>query len=284
MIYSYFTFNDEFKLLDVKIEEEYNHVDKFIIVEAKRTFTNIPKPASLTKSGLYQNNPKIDILVVPDSLFDNVDRLSLFFPFINNVVKDKKDNKDCTDSWKRSAIQFNYPLMHYKFTNDDIILYGCVDEINRSEDMPKIIEAAKEHGIVRIKQKLYMYKINLYAGPWSAQYIMTGKWYREKASIFDLFWLRANQKCKEIDTDGKHFSYMFQEDQIIKKVESIPEYYENNKPDEKSVVSRVKSFQDPFGRKIGEQVAVFEIVPIDETYPKSILKNLDKWKDFTVDF
>lgn len=280
MIYSYFTFNDEFKLLDVKIKEEYDHVDKFIIVEAKRTFTNIPKKSFLSESGLYKNDPKVDILVVPDMLFDRLDLLGMFFPFINTKVKDLEDNKNCIESWQRSVVQFNYPLMHYRFKDDDVIIYGCVDEINRSEDMFSIIEAARDYGIVRIKQKIYMYKINYYAGPWTAQYAMTGKGYRSKAGTFDLFRIRAEYRGDELNTEGKHFSYMFPMDQIVHKVRSIPEYYENDKPAAEDIISRVNRREDPFGRRIGDQVAVYEAVEIDDTYPKTILNCLEDWREF----
>jgi beta-1,4-mannosyl-glycoprotein beta-1,4-N-acetylglucosaminyltransferase len=43
-IYDAFTFYNELDLLELRLEELYDYVDYFVIVESDRTFTNIPKP------------------------------------------------------------------------------------------------------------------------------------------------------------------------------------------------------------------------------------------------
>ena len=43
-IYDCFTFYNELDLLELRLEELYDHVDHFVIVEASTTYTSIPKP------------------------------------------------------------------------------------------------------------------------------------------------------------------------------------------------------------------------------------------------
>jgi beta-1,4-mannosyl-glycoprotein beta-1,4-N-acetylglucosaminyltransferase len=43
-IYDSFTFFNELDLLELRLEELYDHVDHFVLVEANRTFQNNPKP------------------------------------------------------------------------------------------------------------------------------------------------------------------------------------------------------------------------------------------------
>ena len=44
MIYDCFTFRDEFDMLEIRLRILDRVVDKFVICEADRTFTNQPKP------------------------------------------------------------------------------------------------------------------------------------------------------------------------------------------------------------------------------------------------
>ena len=43
MLYELFMFNNELDLLEIKLEELHDFVDKFIIVESTHTHTNLPK-------------------------------------------------------------------------------------------------------------------------------------------------------------------------------------------------------------------------------------------------
>jgi len=44
LIYDTFTFFKEFDLLDIRLHELSSVVDKFVLIEADRTHSNIPKP------------------------------------------------------------------------------------------------------------------------------------------------------------------------------------------------------------------------------------------------
>lgn len=48
-IYDCFLFFNELEILDVRLHELYDHVDKFVIVESVETFRGNPKPYILKK-------------------------------------------------------------------------------------------------------------------------------------------------------------------------------------------------------------------------------------------
>ena len=49
-IYDCFTFYNELDLLELRLQELYDHVDHFVIVEANRTFQNQEKPFALNSA------------------------------------------------------------------------------------------------------------------------------------------------------------------------------------------------------------------------------------------
>ena len=49
-IYDCFTFFNEYDLLDIRLEEHYDHVDHFVIVESNKSFQNKDKEFNLEKN------------------------------------------------------------------------------------------------------------------------------------------------------------------------------------------------------------------------------------------
>jgi len=69
-------------------------------------------------------------------------------------------------------------------------------------------------------------------------------------------------------------------DEIVNKIRSIPEFYENSQPTAEDIMERIKNREDPFGRTVNGVVPRYQKVPIDETYPKTMLENIENWKDY----
>lgn len=111
-IFDAFTFNNEFDLLELRLQEHWDHVDNFIIVEASTTFTNKSKP-------LY--------------LLDHWERFKPFSDKITHVqVNDMPGNPD---PWVQEAFQRNAIARGLSIVcpaDEDIILVGDCDEIWRT--------------------------------------------------------------------------------------------------------------------------------------------------------
>lgn len=123
MIVDTLLFNDEFDMLDIHLAITDQYVDHWIVLEASRTFSGIPKPYNLTDNlHRYQQRYGDRLQVV---------RLEL--------TKDQT-NLIC-ETMMRQAIA---PALA-KYQPDDIVIHGDLDEIINPECWNHIIELMDQH-------------------------------------------------------------------------------------------------------------------------------------------
>ena len=116
MIYDCFTFFNELELLELRLNELTEVVDKFVLVEATRTHTNKPKPLH------YQQNRA---------------RFSRFQDQIIHVIVD--DLPQGKDAWTPENFQRNCIARGLTTCRpDDWILVSDVDEIPRATTVKKV--------------------------------------------------------------------------------------------------------------------------------------------------
>ena len=99
----------------------------------------------------------------------------------------------------------------------------------------------------------------------------------KKYSMTELRSMHDSENNARISPGGWHWSYVGSEglsveDRILKKLECAA-HIECNTPDIRSNVSRVKDNKDPIGRDF----ASYKTVELDETYPKYIRENKEKF-------
>jgi len=240
-------FLNEFDLLDLKIAEELEMIDKLIISEADRTYQGTPKPLHLKDNPKYQH-PKIELV-----------------PLASGFTE---------DAWENEALQRNSLLQ--PFEDDDVFIVSDVDQINKKEDIPRIVEHARARGLVRLMLTAYCYKINLkvmhYRRP--ASFAVTGHY------------LRVNQKQltdirhsvgvgKRLRTQGKHFTYLGDADRISYKIRSFShtEFNQAQYTDPEEIERRITAQTDPFDH--GNELVRVEV---DDSYPGTILNNMEFWR------
>lgn len=121
MIVDTVMFNGEFDILKLRLAMLYDHVDKFIIVEAKTTFSGLPKPLYFShEERLFEQWwPKIDYFVIDEDYTDEERELAASSP---NTVGAKH--------WQNEFLQkesIKKALVHLQ--DDDLVYIGDVDEI-----------------------------------------------------------------------------------------------------------------------------------------------------------
>ncbi|MFZ2310324.1 MAG: N-acetylglucosaminyltransferase, partial [Patescibacteria group bacterium] len=135
MIYDCFTFFNELDLLEIRLNILDGVVDKFVLVEATKTFSNIDKP-------LYFN--------------ENKERFKKFEDKIIHIIVD--DYPVFETAWTYDWHQRNCiarGLVNCKL--DDVILVSDLDEI---PDPSKIIEYKDYPGVKVFKQRMFYYFLN----------------------------------------------------------------------------------------------------------------------------
>ena len=117
MIYDCFTFFNELELLELRLHELAGIVDFFVLVEARRTFTNRPKPL------FFQNNRE---------------QFAQFKDKIIHVIVE--DSPDLADPWAVEHFQRNCIARGLaKCQPGDWILISDVDEIPRASTLKNFI-------------------------------------------------------------------------------------------------------------------------------------------------
>lgn len=258
-IYSCSPFFNEFDILDLKLSEESDAVDKIFLIESNQSLHCNDKLLNLKGKEKYENNPKLVICFIEDQF---------------------KPNQHA----KNDILQKNSVLKFFDYEDDDVLICADLDEINKKEDIPLIVSAAQEHGFVKLKMFCYYYKINLRRGDrkgWKSSFAITGKELRERKG--DIYGLRnIVRNVAMINTDGKHFSYLTDPEGIAYKINNAghPEFMNDKFTDEDKIKERIKNHIDPFDRLANGEIQKLSRVEVDETYPNTILNNLEFWSKY----
>lgn len=147
MIYDVFTYNGELDILKLRLGMLYEHVDKFIIVEAKTTFSGKKKPLYFSQEEKYLKEfwPKISYFVIDEK-----------YTAEEKAMAEQSPNTLGAKHWKREFLQKESIKKALLNLNDnDTVIIGDVDEI---WDPKMAFKMA--HAPFKLKLKVYAYYLN----------------------------------------------------------------------------------------------------------------------------
>jgi len=243
-VYDCFLFFNELDILEIRLNELYDVVDYFVIVENPLTHTGNPKP-------LYY--------------VDNQERFEKFKDKIIHIIGPKLEK--VKDAWVRENSQRNDILLGLKDAKDnDVVLITDVDEIIKKEkvlEIKDLIAQGKEP--MRLGMKMYRYFINrrdMEVDIWRLAVAGSYKSVKELKPQF----LRTDLKTDYIVADaGWHFTSLGWTKKYIYKLNSFA-HQERNKAKNKDTYRFLKKARKG------------KLVKIDKTYPKFIVNNIDYYK------
>lgn len=268
-IYDCFMFFNELDLLELRFNELYDVVHKFVLVESRYTHSGKPKP-------LHFDNNKA--------------RFSKWMDKVIHVVVDEfpeypEGDGFFSPSWRRENFQRKALFRGLTdCSDDDIITVTDADEIPRAESL---LSYSKEQGVCCLEMIMSYYYMN---------YIGTGKdrtWYHAKIAPFgmlkklDVCILRYtihNQYLETpelnfylgvVENSGWHFSFLGGADAIATKIKAYC-HQELNKDEyvNKDHIDKVLSNGDDiFNRKIS-----YIQTEIDGIYPKYVVGNIPHYQ------
>jgi beta-1,4-mannosyl-glycoprotein beta-1,4-N-acetylglucosaminyltransferase len=266
MIYDCFTLRDELDMLELRLKLLDNIVDKFVICEADKTFTNIEKPFN------YINN---------------IDRFRLwrdkiiYLPLNLNDKNLDFSHKDTSYNPTSAAWQFEYAQRNQLFQgiknckDDDIIFMGDLDEI------PNIYNLSIDQPSVCVMNFYYYYLNNKSVGPRDSQWLGT--------TIVPLIFIKnyLNNDMQGLRNirdklypihNGWHLSYLGGKDAIQQKIKSYShtEYNNNMFCNDAHIESCLKNGTDLFNR----QGMNFKLVDLHKEYPEKIIQILYQYPQF----
>lgn len=287
-VYDCFPFWREFLALEIRLEELYEVVDYFVIIESKYTHTGVTKPFHL-KENLHKFAKYADKIIL-----------------VNDVNFYKNHNAIERGNYQRSLI--DNELSKLFLHNDDLIIISDSDEIPKRN----VIENLKlQPRNVIIEISTYSHFINLYFHEWPRIRVLQYKDFRGaqkefretfintaldqkrykcnpflrinpwfSASKFDKkvgAWVGFNrEKISVIKGGGWHFTKIYNIETLIKKIEySGHTEFNTSEVNRESIVSDLKNKTIPYGRKY-----VGKIHEIDDSFPFAVRKNTKKFKDY----
>jgi len=253
MIFDCFPFYNEFDILEIRILELYNIVDKFVIVEADKTFRGNPKP-------FY--------------FLENRDR---FRPFNDKIIylQHKFDKNE--DQQKNSL---KHALVECK--DDDIIMFGDVDEIPNSNYVIEAIDKIKNIKKIRaitFDGNMYCYFLNgmrcLKSGnpvTWMGTIMMRYNYLKKKDLVHIRNGVRNkyNRKYIHLKNSGWHFSFIGSIEKIQEKISNWGHWAEFQHRNNKVYLSKCINQGLYLVETTGN---IVQYVPIDDSFPKAVKTN-----------
>ena len=254
MIYDCFTFFNELDLLEIRLNVLNDVVDKFVIVEATKTFSGTSKP-------LYFK--------------DNRERFEKFREKIIHIIVD--DMPDAPKNrngnwWQAEFFQRNAITRGLKqCKNTDVILIGDLDEIPNPQKIKKYKDKPGIHVFV---QKMFLYYLNdidLREPYWtnsSTRMLSYGDFIKNGSSPQKTKFLRGHL----IFNGGWHFTYLGGDEKVSEKIssfthvinQSIVEKYK----DRSNIRERINSGGNLFDFNKMKRYAG---IPLDKSFPPMLL-------------
>lgn len=278
-------FNKDFTTLGIRLAELFDIVDLFIICESKFTFSGIPKKLYLT---------------------ENIDQFKKYASKIQIVVEEKKhltNNAMIREIHQRKRIS-RY-LKTLKINPEDLILYSDCDEIPSAEVVKKLSSLENVNALLEFRG--FSNYLNMEADLWPRGRAVTFNNYRSIEDLRqDIFFFNLEHRkglknmyvrvpyywttrtfylwklpirlqrpnLEVLKKAGWHFNNLFLADDIYLKIKSSAHTEYNTHEVLQNCMKNYLNGQDIYTGRHYKQVK------IDNTFPKDIINNIDKYQDF----
>ena len=271
-IFDCFPFFNEIDLLELRLNELWDVVDVFVIVEAKQTFTGNPKPMCL---------------------LDNKERLAKYMHKVRYVVVE--DFPPNLDDWGKETYQRNEIRKELSdVLPDDIVMLSDVDEIPRAD----VVKSIAERGIY--PKEVFCLSLDLYS--YYLNIKLPEKWERQSTRMIragDLSSIQSLRRVKAptkglrrnlmrqikssrgmgywvqrvlVPDTGWHFTWLGGTEAIALKGSSIA-VHSSLPQGEKST-----EWADTRMNTLLEDGTRYTLVDIDNSFPSFVRNNLDMFK------
>ena len=259
-----FIFYNELDMLLYRLDTLFNHVDYFILVESKYTYSGKEKEL------YYFNNRHLFEAYNSKIVHVVVDKMPFIFPAIDYSKNEQWEN----EHYQRNAIKngIDKLILH----DEDVIIVSDLDEIP-DDNLLSCIKNGSVHinSIYGLEQDFYYYNLNTkMSSRWDASKICSFKIYKEiNLSFQDIRCLST----QPIHKGGWHLSYFGDKHFIQNKIQNFShqEYNNDKYTDLNLIEARVNNQVDLYNRS-GENPIRIPISD-NEYLPTNYKKHLSKF-------
>ncbi len=251
-IFDVFLFNNELRILRMKLHEMADWVDGFVLVEARQTFTGAPKPL------VFQ---------------ENREQFAAFADKIVHVVVDRFPDH-IRHPWAREYYQRDMGItgLSGRVREDDLVIVSDSDEVISKEAVQGFDGEYAPMGLERMRyflnyrQVLPPGRLKEYPSIWRARYLRSIGLSNARET------LRAEKKAQRLSPAGWHFTSVTDAPGIAAKLgNSSHQEHAGAKVDAiTGVLTRIRG---------GECEEGWERTEIDERFPAYLLAHLEDYED-----
>jgi hypothetical protein len=257
MVIDTLLFNDEFDMLDIHLAITEHYVDKWIVLEASRTFSGLLKPYNLTNN-LDRYKKKLG---------DRIEVVTL-------ELAEDQTNLICETMMRKGLA----PALE-KYNDTDIIIHGDLDEIINPEKWSAIVALMDSHNkSVSCGFDMYMYRFDQKAERgWQGSVVARKYMFETPHDLYKGSTAVQKRKTRSnsvglTESVGWHWTWMGSDDLIKNKVVSCIES-QHRDPEQVLAAFKEKDTQSAVNHKCHTSV----ITPI---YPDVVLNVLKKYPTY----
>tara|TARA_B100001123_G_C15003255_1_gene904410 strand:- start:12 stop:818 length:807 start_codon:yes stop_codon:yes gene_type:complete len=266
-IYDCFQFFNEEHVLDLRLNILNEFVDFFVIVESTTDHQGKIKKLNFDSKKFKRFEKKIIYIIVDDTA--------------DAIKKPHTGGESLVEQHQRNSLTRGLK----KCSDNDLIILSDVDEI---PDLNKLSTFDKKKYAV-FSQRMFNYKLNLLnetESNWHGSKICLKKnlkspqWLRNLKFKKYPFWrIDKIRNIQIIENGGWHFAYLQTPENIAKKIKSFAhgEYNREDFANEQNIKKKIESGKDIFDRGI-----TYKKVQIDNSFPKYIIENQEKFKNWII--
>ena len=267
-IYDCFQFFNEEHILDLRFNVLNEFVDHFVFVESTTDHQGKTKKLNFDPKKFKKFSDKIIYIVVDDTN--------------EKIKKPHSGGESLVEQHQRNSLMRGLKNCN----DDDLIILSDVDEI---PDLSKLHLFKKKNKYAVFSQKMFNYKINLLnetESNWHGSKICLKKnlnspqWLRNLKFKQYPFWRIDKIRNLQIIKDGGwHFAYLQNSANILKKIKSFAhgEFNTENFANIENIEKKISAGEDIFNRDI-----TYKKVQIDNSFPKYIVDNKEKLKEWII--
>lgn len=264
MIFDIFLYNNETKVLDIRLNQHCKYVDKFIIIIGNKSFAG------------------------KKNLIDEGHILDQFKEFKDQIiVKTVNLSENPKSRWINEEETVNYiNKIKDDFKKSDILLISDVDEILNIKTLEEIKYTQSFPKVLQVATYYYFLNGRVVSGYTHDFGPMVINKEILIETVFDL--RKKRQDMEKVMDAGWHFSYLGSSNDISKKINNFSHSEFDNEQfnNLEKIQKAINNGDDLFSRKKGHEhfkgdVRSFKIIyeDIDNKYPEYILKNKEKFKE-----
>ncbi len=284
-VYDCTMFLNENDLFEIRLHEHWNFVDKFIVIEAEETHTGLKKPLNFDQNRFAEYADKIHYVTFASFQ----EQISKYPELIDQSTLASVGPAHDKMDWTRDHFQFNYMfkvLQDLGAEDNDIVYFSCLDEIIKESAFNQCIELINQNPwigdmnpVFSFNLNLYAYKINLLHRHWTKHYAGNLTTFRNFKKYVPATIRQRIRTHEPIHDAGWHFTFLdsTEGEMVLAKQRSWA--HSKDVYPGKKVKFEHTSPQEALER-FWEDYDVEQVEITENTHPKFILDNLDKFQNF----